>query len=252
MKGKLGRKMKDRQVDLCGRVDFQRDSTLPDLGREETFSFACRGCGDCCRGREDIVLSGYDLYRIARRLKLPPQLAAENFCRRYIGAESGLPVLRLAPRREAGRNCPFLFQNRCSIHDAKPLACALYPLGQEISAEGRVSYFLQPVDCGGKVQQERVCDYLSRYDIKAREPVDVLWAQRCMALEDRAETWAREFEPVLLRRLLQKLEQALYYNYSIDDGFAVQLEENLNWFEKELEKLAEFQSRRNSIKKIDG
>lgn len=245
-------KIKDSQVDLCGRVDFRRDCALPDLGPEEAFSFACRGCGDCCRGREDIVLSGYDLYRIARRLNLPPRLVAANFCRRYIGPESGLPVLRLSPRREAGRNCPFLFQNRCSIHDAKPLACALYPLGQEISAEGRVSYFLQPVDCGGKVYQERVCDYLSRYGIDAREPVDVLWAQRCMALEKRAGEWAKNFEPVLLHRLLQKLEQALYYNYSAEKAFAAQLEENLNWFEEELEKLAKFQAHRESIKKIDG
>jgi len=29
-----------------------------------------RGCGDCCRQRRDLVLSGFDLYRIARRLRL--------------------------------------------------------------------------------------------------------------------------------------------------------------------------------------
>ena len=51
--------LKDSQLDLCGRVDFAR--TAPLLGRDEAFSFACAGCGDCCRGREDIVLSGFDL-----------------------------------------------------------------------------------------------------------------------------------------------------------------------------------------------
>ena len=38
--------LKDSQLDLCGRVDFAR--TAPLLGRDEAFSFACAGCGDCC------------------------------------------------------------------------------------------------------------------------------------------------------------------------------------------------------------
>ena len=55
--------LKDSQVDLCGRTDFTR--TAPLLARDEAFSFACAGCGGCCRGREDIVLSGFDLWRPA-------------------------------------------------------------------------------------------------------------------------------------------------------------------------------------------
>ena len=45
--------LKDSQVDLCGRTDFTR--TAPLLARDEAFSFACAGCGGCCRGREDNV-----------------------------------------------------------------------------------------------------------------------------------------------------------------------------------------------------
>ena len=43
----------------------------PRLAAGEPFDFVCAGCGDCCRNRRDLVLSGYDLYRIARRLGLP-------------------------------------------------------------------------------------------------------------------------------------------------------------------------------------
>ena len=39
--------LKDSQLDLCGRVDFAR--TTPLLARDEAFSFACAGCGGCCR-----------------------------------------------------------------------------------------------------------------------------------------------------------------------------------------------------------
>ena len=146
--------LKDSQLDLCGRVDFAR--TTPLLARDEAFSFACAGCGGCCRGREDIVLSGFDLWRIAGRLRLPPQTVARAFCRASIGQVSHLPVLRLAPVKENRSNCPFLTENHCAIHDAEPLVCALYPLAQEISREGQVSYFLQPTGCGGQVIEARV------------------------------------------------------------------------------------------------
>lgn len=169
--------LKDSQLDLCGRVDFAR--TTPLLARDEAFSFACAGCGGCCRGREDIVLSGFDLWRIAGRLRLPPQTVARAFCRASIGQVSHLPVLRLAPVKEERNNCPFLTENHCAIHDAEPLVCALYPLAQEISREGEVSYFLQPTGCGGRVIEAKVEDYLARYDVPAREKTDVRWAQTC-------------------------------------------------------------------------
>lgn len=57
--------MRDHHIDLCGQIDFTRTEAMPLLARDAHFSFACNGCGDCCRGREDIVLSGFDLWRIA-------------------------------------------------------------------------------------------------------------------------------------------------------------------------------------------
>lgn len=145
--------LKQSQIDLCGRVDFTRE--VPLLGRDEAFSFACAGCGDCCRGREDIVLSGFDLWRIAARLRLPTRTVARAFCKASIGQVSRLPVLRLAPVREEGNNCPFLTEDHCAIHEAEPLVCALYPLAQEITREGEVGYFLQPTAAAGRCLRQR-------------------------------------------------------------------------------------------------
>ena len=179
--------MRDDHIDLCGQIDFTRTEAMPLLAQDAHFSFACNGCGDCCRGREDIVLSGFDLWRIAARLRLPPQIVARGYCRASIGTVSHLPVLRLAPVKENRNNCPFLTGDRCAIHDAEPLVCALYPLAQEITKDGQVSYFLQPTQCGGQVIAARVGDYLTRYDVPAREATDVRWAQVCMELEDTVE-----------------------------------------------------------------
>ena len=241
--------MRDDHIDLCGQVDFTR--TAPLLRRDEAFSFACAGCGDCCRGREDIVLSGFDLWRIAARLRLPPRTVARAFCRASIGQVSHLPVLRLAPVEEERNNCPFLTEDHCAIHDAEPLVCALYPLAQEISREGQVSYFLQPTDCGGQVIKARVEDYLARYDVPAREPTDVRWATVCMELEDTVEELEALFEPVFARRMREKLWQALYYRYDWAKDYPPQLEENLVWLDAELKKLRQMQKKRKSIEKCD-
>ena len=229
--------LKDSQVDLCGRTDFTR--TAPLLARDEAFSFACAGCGGCCRGREDIVLSGFDLWRIAARLRLPPRTVARAFCRGSIGRVSRLPVLRLAPLKEERGNCPFLTGNHCAIHDAEPLVCALYPLAQEITKEGQVSYFLQPTQCGGQVIAARVGDYLARYDVPAREATDVRYTREGMYCKD------------LARRMQEKLWQALYYRYDFAKEYRPQLEENLLWLDGELKKLEGMQMRHRTIEKSD-
>ena len=238
--------MRDNHIDLCGQVEFTRTEAMPLLARDQQFQFACTGCGNCCRGREDIVLSGFDLWRIAARLRLPPQIVARGYCRASIGKVSRLPVLRLAPVKENRNNCPFLTENHCAIHDAEPLVCALYPLAQEISREGEVSYFLQPTECGGQVIEAKVQDYLARYDVPAREETDVFWALTCMKLEDTVEALAAQLQPVLLRRVYDKLWQALYYRFDVAQSYRPQLEANLHWLEGELQKLADYQKKRSA------
>ena len=100
----------------------------PRLAAGEPFDFVCAGCGDCCRNRRDLVLSGYDLYRIARRLGLPPRLTADAFCKQEFAPQTLLPAVVLRPNARTG-NCPFFEADACTIHADRPLACALYPLG---------------------------------------------------------------------------------------------------------------------------
>ena len=117
----------------------------PRLAAGDRFDFACAGCGDCCRQRRDLVLSGYDLYRIARRLSLPPRIVAAAFCKSYLAPESCLPALRLTPDPKTG-NCRFFEGSACTIHAARPLACALYPLGQSIdTVTAQTDYYVQTI-----------------------------------------------------------------------------------------------------------
>ena len=233
--------MRDHDIDLCGAEGGGRAPDMPYLAAEDRFAFRCAGCGGCCRGREDLVLSGYDLYRLAGRLGLPPRITARAFCRSYIGAVSRLPVLRLAPVKAEGNNCPFLAGGRCAVHEARPLACALYPLGQEISRAGEVRYYFQNTGCGGSPCEATLADYLAGQGVLAREKSDVLWATSCMDLEEEAPGWEGAMGPVVLRRFQAKLADALYYRYDTARPWSEQFLENLAWLAGQRARLEEMQ-----------
>lgn len=228
--------MRDSKVDLCGELMEQED-VFETIGRQDSFRFACAGCGDCCRGREDIVLSGYDLYRIAVRLGLPPRLAANAFCRQYMGRATLMPVMRLQPVEGARHNCPFLHESRCSIHSAKPLVCALYPLGQSIERDGTIEYFLQPTECGGQVFEAKLQDYLESMGIAQRERLDADWALTCIALAKRMKELRRTSGDTVLRAAQRHIREALYLNYDITRSYEEQFRENLSWLDGKLTRL---------------
>lgn len=193
---------------------------LPRIAPEEEFPAVCAGCGDCCRARRDILLSGLDLYRLARRLRLPPRTVAEAFCRETPGT---LPGLLLMPSRHSG-NCPFLDGGACAVHEARPLACALYPLGQAIDLETfRTEYYIQPPLCGVQVPGRTLRDYLEDSGVLERAGTDAFWARSCAALQQRLEA-AQHYPKAAVRGCLLR---ALYYDYDFRDDFQPQFTANL-------------------------
>ncbi len=56
------------------------------------------------------------------------------------------------------------------------------------------------------------------------EQTDVRWAQTCMTLEDTVEQLGAQLSPVLVRRMQDKLWQALYFGYDYAAPFLPQLE----------------------------
>ena len=93
--------------------------------------------------------------------------------------------------------------------------------------------------------EARVQDYLSRYDVPAREALDVRWALTCMELEDEVERLEAVLSPVLLRRAQAKLWQALYYHYDYAQPWLPQLEANLHSLKADWAKLTAYQQEQN-------
>lgn len=198
----------------------------PALLPGDPFCFVCAGCGDCCRKRRDLVLSGYDLYRIARRLRLSPRIVANAFCKSYVAPQSCLPTLLLTPDPKTG-NCRFFEANSCVIHEARPLACALYPLGQSIDPiTAHTEYFPQLPLCGVCVEGRTLQDYLEDAAIPERAGIDARWAVLCTQISGQLLDAGGKGNPhfsVAARRI----ERALYLDYDLGDEFYPQFQRNM-------------------------
>lgn len=89
------------------------------------FRFSCQpGCTACCRQRGYVYFSEADIERAAVFLEMSPAI----FERRYIYRTAHLRRLR-KPRHS---QCPFLLQDGCRIHPAKPTQCRTYPFWPEL------------------------------------------------------------------------------------------------------------------------
>lgn len=80
--------------------------------------FACRRCGECCRGDKGILVTPWEADRLAAFLGL----TLDDLYRRFFIASPLGP--QLATRNGA---CVFLADNRCQVHPVKPRICRQWP-----------------------------------------------------------------------------------------------------------------------------
>ena len=131
---------------------------------DSKFNFKCRKCGKCCKHQHTILFTPRDIFNIARKLQTTTGEVINRYAEAYIGSASQIPLVHMVPR---GQNevCPFLEDGLCSIHDCKPTACALFPLGRvavnKTALEGgsennnpqielEIKYMLNDTDCGSR------------------------------------------------------------------------------------------------------
>jgi Fe-S-cluster containining protein len=105
------------------------------LARGSAFSYACQGCGRCCRDKR-ITLTPYEIARLARALGVSTREVL------LTGTSEGGTALRFA--EGPGGACVYLEGARCAVHEGRPLACRLYPLGRQVLADGESFVALAP------------------------------------------------------------------------------------------------------------
>ena len=155
------------------------------LDSKDTFRFRCTECGQCCKNREDILLSPFDLNRMARYLGIEMGQVIQDYCIWYAGQSSMLPVVTMRMQGPEKR-CPFLKGKKCGIHAAKPTVCALFPLGR-ISSENddHVHYMMQKVNCGADNEKHTVREWLAGYGLEDSEQWFLEWQKVLLPLTKR-------------------------------------------------------------------
>lgn len=121
-----------------GRLYGPNDMVRADCGD-------CEGCSACCRGMGNtIVLDPLDVHRISTALGAKFEEILIDKIDLNVVDGLILPNLRMDGE---GESCVFLnSQGRCSIHDARPGICRLFPLGRYYENRS-FQYFLQTNEC---------------------------------------------------------------------------------------------------------
>ncbi len=130
----------ERNVDMKdisdGRLYTSTDMVKADCG-------GCIGCSHCCRAMVDtIVLDPYDVFHLMKKLNCDMSSLLQTKLELNVVDSIIRPNLK-----DTGNGCGFLDVNgRCSIHDARPGFCRLFPLGRYYE-NGSFQYFLQTHEC---------------------------------------------------------------------------------------------------------
>ena len=70
------------------------------LDENDEIEFTCEQCGKCCRNRDDIIISPFDLYHMVRATGKGPMEVTSKYGNLYIGHNSNLPIIQLRYREE--------------------------------------------------------------------------------------------------------------------------------------------------------
>lgn len=192
--------------------------------------FRCQLCGDCCRNVKDsVMLEPMDVYRLARHLRDrgEPVSGTEDVLARYAHASwltDRFPVF-LLNTGEPLDSCVFLNDGRCSVYEARPRVCRMYPFTAAPGERGRdFLYYLcleKPHHFADGVVKPK--DWL--VENFAREARDALkadyYALPAISRNIRAMN-AEEFQQLTFQFLYYR-----YYNYELDAPFLPQFLANL-------------------------
>jgi hypothetical protein len=113
-------------------------------------------------------------------------MTSTEFLRQYtirlVSEQTGFPAVVLKMLDEEGKPCPFVRPEGCSIYDARPYSCRLYPLDTDQGVEYRI--MVDPDKCKGLGQAEewtverwRQEQGLHAYDDVDHELKDVMHAE---------------------------------------------------------------------------
>ncbi len=102
------------------------------LDATSTFCFDCRpdlACFTSCCSDVNIVLTPADVLALARKRGLSTRELLDQHTLTPITKALHLPVVMLKMGAAPEKRCPFVTEKGCSVYEARPWACRMYPVG---------------------------------------------------------------------------------------------------------------------------
>ena len=207
------------------------------IGVDEPFKFNCTMCGKCCKGRTDILLNPKDVFNLAKELNMAPIQVIEKYCEVYVGESSRIPIVRLVPVGPY-QICPLLKGNRCSVHNAKPTVCAIFPIGRAFSLpveeagnakfSGKdIQYILQPITCGDKRKEHTVREWLTDFNIPVDDQFFVDWQTSVCKIGACIREIEKTFPESVMGQIFNLIFASAYVNYITTQDFKEQFDKNI-------------------------
>ncbi len=210
------------------------DNAKP-VALNEKMTFRCKLCGGCCRYVADsIMLEPMDAYRLARYLRErgEPVAGIEDVLSQYSHAAWLADCLPIFLLNTVGPLdvCVFLKAGRCSVYEARPRACRLYPFTVAPGSRGRDFQYLL---CTEKPHHfadgiVTVKDWLSRnFPKDARQFLKTDYDAFPVLGRNIRAMGEAQFKEILFRFLFYR-----YYNYDLEQPFLPQFISNTEELKK--------------------
>jgi hypothetical protein len=148
-----------------------KDPALPEslrgkrqLHGDSSFCFECNPKLECfthCCSDVNIVLTPADALALARRTGLTTREFLDQHTLTPITKDLHLPVVMLRMGAAPDKRCPFVTDQGCSVYEARPWACRMYPVGMALpparpGVEPEPAHFLFEDDfCHGRRAESR-------------------------------------------------------------------------------------------------
>ncbi len=203
------------------------------LRAEDSFNFNCKQCGKCCRNREDVLLSGPDIYRASKHLGMTAETFVQTYCEIYIGDSSRIPVCRLKPQGE-DRHCPLLKDNKCAIHEAKPAVCALFPLARIWDRDGNAKYFVNSTSGHDTKDRHKVADWLTYGGLPVNDEAGRAWNELIIYAVKFVHDNEQQLRGQVAREIYAFMTYMMYCCYVHDVPIDVLMKANLDSFKDAL------------------
>lgn len=213
------------------------------VGLDDRFEFHCTECGKCCTNREDILLTPRDLFRASKGCGMEVDNFFKENCEIYIGCNSRLPIVRFKPRGSV-RRCPMLENRRCRIHKAKPVVCAMYPVGRAMSlnrdtGEVKVCYLINRTICGDSSKKHTILSWLTESGVELNDAFYVKWSRLLPELHTRTAALELRCTRKTIITAWDLMSWLMYFHYDTTKSFDAQFDENADCLLRLLDKLLE-------------